>query len=60
MVEAADMKHWRDAGHVARRTLEAMKDEIKDNMYIPNTVNNKPSKIANHLKFGLTFVVRIN
>ena len=29
MVDAADMKHWRDAGHVARRTLEAMKDEIK-------------------------------
>ena len=29
MVDAADMKHWRDAGHVARRTLEAIKDEIK-------------------------------
>ena len=29
MVDEADMKHWRDAGHVARRTLEAIKDEIK-------------------------------
>ena len=28
MVDTADMKHWRDAGHVARRTLEAMKDEM--------------------------------
>ena len=23
------MKYWRDAGHVARRTLEAMKDELQ-------------------------------
>ncbi len=29
MVNEEDMKHWRDAGHVARRTLEAIKDEIK-------------------------------
>ena len=29
MVDAEDMKHWRDAGHVARRTLEAIKDEIQ-------------------------------
>ena len=28
MVEAEDMKHWRDAGHVARRTIEAIKEEI--------------------------------
>ncbi|MBN17562.1 MAG: type II methionyl aminopeptidase [Euryarchaeota archaeon] len=29
MVDAENMKHWRDAGHVARRTLEAIKDEIQ-------------------------------
>ena len=29
MVDAGDMKHWRDAGHVARRTLEAIKEEIQ-------------------------------
>ncbi len=29
MVDAEDMKYWRDAGHVARRTLEAIKDEIQ-------------------------------
>ena len=28
MVEETDLKHWRDAGHVARRTLEGIKDEI--------------------------------
>ena len=29
MAEEAQIKYWRDAGHVARRTLEAMKDELK-------------------------------
>ena len=29
MVDAADMKHWRDAGHVARRTLDAISEEIQ-------------------------------
>jgi len=29
MVNEDELKHWRDAGHVARRTLEAIKDEIK-------------------------------
>jgi len=29
MVEESNLKYWRDAGHVARRTLEAMKDELK-------------------------------
>ena len=29
MVEEGDLKLWRDAGHVARRALEAIKDEIK-------------------------------
>ena len=28
MVYAENMKHWRDAGHVARRTLEAIKEEV--------------------------------
>ena len=27
MVEEEDLKHWRDAGHVARRTLDGVKDE---------------------------------
>ncbi len=29
MVNEDELKSWRDAGHVARRALEAMKDEIK-------------------------------
>lgn len=29
MVDEDALKHWRDAGHVARRSLEAIKDEIK-------------------------------
>ena len=29
MVNEDELKHWKDAGHVARRTLEAIKDEIK-------------------------------
>ena len=29
MVEEADLKQWKDAGHVARRTLEGIKDEIQ-------------------------------
>ena len=28
MVEEVDFKQWRDAGHVARRTLEGIKGEI--------------------------------
>ena len=28
MVDESSLKYWHDAGHVARRTLEAMKDEI--------------------------------
>ena len=28
MVEEADLKQWRDAGHVARRTIEGIKGEI--------------------------------
>ena len=28
MVEEEDLKQWRDAGHVARRTLEGIKGEI--------------------------------
>ena len=28
MVDDSSLKYWHDAGHVARRTLEAMKDEI--------------------------------
>ena len=28
MVDESDLKLWRDAGHVARRTLEAIRDEI--------------------------------
>ena len=28
MVDESNLKYWHDAGHVARRTLEAMKDEI--------------------------------
>ncbi|HJO41952.1 MAG TPA: M24 family metallopeptidase, partial [Candidatus Thalassarchaeaceae archaeon] len=28
MVEESDLKQWRDAGHVARRTLEGIKEEI--------------------------------
>ena len=29
MVEESQLKYWRDAGHVARRTLEAMKLELQ-------------------------------
>lgn len=29
MVEEEDLKYWKDAGHVARRALEDIKDEIK-------------------------------
>ena len=28
MVDDSSLKYWHDAGHVARRTLEAMKEEI--------------------------------
>ena len=28
MVEESDLKQWKDAGHVARRTLEGIKGEI--------------------------------
>ena len=30
MVEDLELKHWRDAGHVARRALEGIKGEIVD------------------------------
>ena len=29
MVEESQLKYWRDAGHVARRALEAMKLELQ-------------------------------
>ena len=29
MVDESNLKYWRDAGHVARRTLEAMKEELQ-------------------------------
>lgn len=29
MVDEEGLKHWRDAGHVARRTLEGVKDQIQ-------------------------------
>ena len=29
MVDESELKYWRDAGHVARRTLEAMKLELE-------------------------------
>ena len=28
MLDESNLKYWQDAGHVARRTLEAIKDEI--------------------------------
>ena len=30
MVDDAELKHWRDAGHVARRTLEYMRERITE------------------------------
>ena len=32
MVEEQDLKQWRDAGHVARRTLEGIKGEIVEGL----------------------------
>ena len=29
MDDGQELKHWRDAGHVARRTLEGVKEQIQ-------------------------------
>ena len=33
MDEELSLKYWKDAGHVARRTLEAMKEKIENGEY---------------------------
>jgi len=48
LVEEADLKHWRDAGHVARRTLEAIKDEIKPGVSWHDVIESAERYIYRH------------
>jgi methionyl aminopeptidase len=48
MVDAADMKHWRDAGHVARRALEAIKDEIQPGVEWNDVIESAERYIRRH------------
>ena len=48
MVEEEDLKHWRDAGHVARRTLEGIKDEITDGKHCNEVIDSAERFIRRH------------
>ena len=48
MVNEDELKHWRDAGHVARRTLEAIKDEIKPGVSWNTVIESAEKYIHRH------------
>ncbi len=48
MVEEEDLKHWRDAGHVARRTLDGIKDEITDGKHWNDVIDSAERFIRRH------------
>ena len=48
MVEEGQIKYWRDAGHVARRTLEAMKDELKVGLTFHDLIESAERYIHRH------------
>lgn len=48
MVNEDDMKHWRDAGHVARRALESIKDEIKPGVSWNDVIESAERYIHRH------------
>ena len=48
MVEETDLKHWRDAGHVARRTLEGIKDEIIEGKHWNDVIDSAERFIRRH------------
>ena len=48
MVEETDLKHWRDAGHVARRTLEGIKDEITAGKHWNDVIDSAERFIRRH------------
>ena len=48
MVEENDLKLWKDAGHVARRTLENIKDEIKPGVSWNEVIEKAERYIVRH------------
>ncbi len=48
MVEESDLKQWRDAGHVARRTLEGIKDEIVEGKSWSDVIDSAERFIRRH------------
>ena len=48
MVEEADLKYWRDAGHVARRAIEEIKTEIKADVTWHSVIESAERYIHRH------------
>ncbi|DAC34820.1 MAG: M24 family metallopeptidase [Candidatus Thalassarchaeaceae archaeon] len=48
MVEESDLKQWRDAGHVARRTLEGIKGEIVEGKTWDQVIDSAERFIRRH------------
>jgi len=48
MVDESDLKLWRDAGHVARRTLEAIRDEITPGATWHSVIESAERYISRH------------
>ena len=48
MVEEEDLKHWRDAGHVARRTLDGIKGEITAGKHWNEVIDSAERFIRRH------------
>ena len=48
MVDEDDLKLWKDAGHVARRTLENIKDEIKPGVSWHDVIEKAERYIIRH------------
>ena len=48
MVEEQDLKQWRDAGHVARRTLEGIKGEIVEGKEWSEVIDSAERFIRRH------------
>ena len=48
MVEEKDLKQWRDAGHVARRTLEGIKGEIVAGKHWSEVIDSAERFIRRH------------
>ena len=48
MVEETDLKHWRDAGHVAKRTLDGIQDEITAGKHWNDVIDSAERFIRRH------------